>query len=220
MEENYEQAQDISEIETIFKKSIPGESIVWQNKEKGRVVYDITDIGFNAEEHKCKVSLRPSSNAISSSQTIFIKLSHRQSIFRITDYKLDGQIVRFTVPGVVKALNTQKYKRMDFDITKVDKKINLYCENIAWDTKEIVSAKVMNISQKGLCVVVPDVHRNLIESAQIVYLKSFFEHEFDTKIFIQPTYMLKMRYRAQGILNIVNRIGFEIDAVVDEKFFR
>lgn len=217
MHDKYEEAQDLSEIETIFNKSHASESLAWQNKDKGRVVYDITEIGFNNIDQTCKVSLKPSSNAISGLKPVYIKLSHRQSIFRITEYKLDGQIIRFNTPGQVKALNTQNFPRKEFNITKKKVEVEIFCTHKDWDQDKNFMGTIMNISRQGLCVLVPDGNRYLIENASRCYLKKLFQTELKNDLELETSYILKFRYRSEGILNVVNRVGFQFEKIVNQE---
>ena len=213
----YVDSTEVEQIHSILKNATAKDAIIWQTSSTGRRIYNISSIDYSDVLNVIKLNLEDYDGSISESENIYIKLTYRDAMFKTQVIRIERDVLSLELPFKIMAIDSRKNPRFVFSL-KEDKQVKLkvIVQNNTNLNSELVF-KILNISKGGICLIISDNNKVIIDNSIELYLTAIGQHRLDHEIKVDLCYMHRFRYRDKGKLNQVYRAGFELkDLLSDE----
>ena len=215
MQENFLDTDSFLEIDSIMRFSRPETTIVWQNVNGKRIIYGVYDIIYNESLQTLQLHIRDYHFNLLVEETMYVKLSHRDALFKGHVINIQANILTIYIPKIVKALELREFQRTNFKPSD-DKKATLrvaYKEDSTQSTELLF--KVLNISPGGICLIVSENNKAYLKnnySHNLIYLNGV---QLKEELALELKYMQRHRYRIRGELHTGQRVGFKFSKAID-----
>ena len=215
----YEISKDRDEIlKTIRESSSDNRNILWQNKGDGRVILDIFDFKIDPIKEIIRFNVLDP-NSIEDGKPLYIKLSHRNMIFKgsLITKSVKGIFVR--IPDQIKLEELREHKRYAFEATE-KRQVLLEIDSSIENIKEHLNINLLDVSQSGLGIIVsPQDHDKVIRSSQ-VNLSTLGYFDFKSHFSMDPVYKSRFQMDINGQMKDVCKIGFRFQEFLPEQLLK
>ena len=207
---------EMEEIHSILKNISPVDAIIWKNSSKGRSIYKISSIDYSDTLDVIKVHLKDYDGTISQTENIYIKVSYRDALFKTEVISLERGVLTLELPTKIMAVDSRKNPRTIFSV-KDNKQVMLkVIVQHKTSLNSELAFKTLNISKRGICLIVSDNNKVILDNSVALYITSLGNHRLAEEILIDLCYIHRFRYRDSGKLNQVYRAGFELQRELSE----
>ena len=215
----YEISKNRDEIlKTIKESSSENRNILWQNHGDSRVVLDIFDFKIDPIKEVIKFNvLDPAS--IDGQKPLYIKLSHRNMIFKgslITKSQV-GIFVR--IPDQIKLEELREHKRYEFQTTE-KRQVLLEIDSSIESIKEHLNINILDVSQSGLGIIVNPYDQEKVIRSSEVNLSTLGYFDFKSHFSMDPVYKSKFKMEINGHTQDMCKIGFRFQEFLPEKLLK
>ncbi len=205
----------IEEIHSILNNATPEKAVIWQNSPSGRNIFKLSSIEYSDALDTVKVHIEGYDGTILIGENLYIKLSYRDAMFKAQVVRIEGGVISLELPHKVMAIDSRKSPRSIFDI-KDNKRVSLkVVVDISSSLKSELEFKLLNISSQGLCLIVSDNNKVILDNSSKLFLVALGGNKLFEEIEIDLCYLHRFRYRDKGKLNQVYRAGFELSKVIE-----
>jgi hypothetical protein len=212
MQGKYRDAESLSEIESILKEAEAEESVIWQNINGERLVYNIVTLEYREESRETRFRLEDYKSDFDESQLVYIKLKYRGTMFKAKIIQVNGTYISISNPTceTVKTIELRSEPRTPFDLEE-DKLITLtIIRNELAQKDHMLRFQVVDISESGICLLVSNQNKRFMEESFEMYITHLGKIELKKPIPLQRQYIKDFRYKKLGKNVFSNRIGFKL----------
>lgn len=197
-------------IKVVQKSSEMDGNFVWQTTHNERIILPITGIEVLPELNIIKLAIEDA-HRLNLYDESFLKLEFRDTVFKVTIFKIEENIVSILVPDEVKAKEMRENPRTKFR-PKDEKMITMSLTiGLTKVSHAVLQFQVIDISKTGLSIVVSDQNLDIIQNAVKFNLEKLGEIQLTFKVPAELIYSHKLRYRYRGAIIRGNRIGFKFN---------
>lgn len=213
----YRSTRSWKEIIKVVQKSSGMEgNFLWQTNSTERVILSISEIEVFPELNVIKLSLE-SSDKLNLYDESYLKLSFRDSVFKVTIFKVEGNQASILVPDEIKAKELRENSRTKFK-PKDEKMVTMSLSiDLTRSSQASLQLQVIDLSETGMSIVVSDQNLELIHSASRFVLDKLGESQLTFKVPVQLIYSHRLRYRYRKAIIRGNRVGFKFLDKIDKK---
>lgn len=215
MNPNMVDTTSIEEIHSILNNASADNAIIWQNTSSGRNIFKLMALNYSDVLDTVKVHIKDYDGTIIVGESLYIKLSYRDALFKAIVSRVEGDVVSVELPHKVMAIDSRKSPRSNFDL-KDNKRVTLKVVVEAKSSlKSELEFKILNISTEGICLIISDNNKIILDNATQMFLVGLGKERLFSEIELTLCYMHRFRYRDKGKLNLVYRAGFELSEAID-----
>lgn len=215
----FRNSESLPEIISIFNKSVPSKTIVWQNKSHKRTVWGVHRIIYDESTHLIKFQLKKYDFTILVEELIYIKLSYNESLFKGQVIAIDHDIVTVYLPEEIKTLELRGVPRTHF-MPKDEKKVHMeIAQEITSEKSYHLAFTALDISQTGISLIVSDNNKALVETSGKHLITDLGNYHLENPILLDFRYCQAFRYRVRGKTFMSNRFGFKFLSDIDKAIF-
>ena len=209
MLEKFKETSSCDEIHSILKSTRTDETIVWQNDGEDRHVFSLRYFKYFESIQTLEMHLRDYDDSLKVDETIYIKLSHRNAIFKGHVVNIENDVLTLYVPTTVRAIDTRAVERVEIDV-RSNKVLSLLVgrRDKPSQVREL-DFIVTSLSPQGMCIVISDNNKPLFENSDLVELSKLGEEVLPKTIGVKQRWIQRYRYREGGKLKVAYRSGFE-----------
>jgi len=215
----YEISKNRDEIlKTIKESGNENRNILWQNHGDNRVILDIFDFKIDPIKQVIRFNVLDPAH-IDNDKPLYIKLSHRNMIFKgsLITKSINGIFVR--IPDQIKLEELREHKRYAFESTE-KRQVLLEIDSSIESIKEHLSINLLDVSQSGLGIIVdPFDHDKVIRSTQ-VNLSTLGYFDFKSHFSMDPVYKSQFQMEMNGESKSMCKIGFRFQESLPEKLLK
>jgi len=205
----FRNSDSLYEIVNIIKFSTPAKTLLWQNKNGKRTLYQPGQIIFDEALHLIQFQIKNYDFSILVDETIYIKLSYNESVFKGQVINVDHSMISVYIPEEIKTLELRQNKRISF-MPKDEKKVHLeIAQEITSERVHHLAFTALDISAGGISLIVSDNNKQLLENSGKHLLTALGRHVLDTPVIMDLRYGQAFRYRIRGKTFMSNRFGFK-----------
>lgn len=217
MMDKFKDAFSFDEVHSILKSSTAPETLVWQNKGSERNIFKLSYFKYFESIQTLELHLRNYDDSLMVDETIYVKLSYRDAVFKGHIVSLEKDILTLYVPTELKAIDLRASKRLEINV-KDKKKVSLNIGTFENPHKSNeLDFIVTSLSPSGLCIVVSDNNKSLFENNDMYELTRIGDRVIlNTPIGLRRCWTQRYRYREGGKLFVAYRSGFEFNSDLDE----
>lgn len=216
MKGKYREAESVNEVESILKEAVANDSVVWQNLDGKRVVYEITSLEFIEESRETKLRLNNYKGDFDPDELVYLKLNYRGTMLKSTILDQRGSYITISNPSTqaVKTIELRSEQRIPLDIEE-EKLITLTITRGELAQKEhVLRFQVVDISESGICLLVSNQNKKFMEESSEVYITHLGPNKLEEPIAVSRLYIKDFRFKKLGKNVFSNRVGFKLS----EKF--
>lgn len=210
----YRSSVEYKEILRLLQRaSTDRENFVWQTRPSHRSVLPIDrlEIDFVARE-VCLKLLNPNHN-LDPDLPLFVKLDHRSSVFKVTQYKVEKGTLHFSFPQEIKTLELRQHPRTVFHPNR-DKTVSLRPSlGNHRDSGNGLNVRVMDVSNYGMGLIVSEQNRAFVKNNPIVWITHLDQVQLHYPVLAEVVYMSSETNRKQKDL----KIGLKISGVLPKE---
>lgn len=233
--QKYRSSKSWKEIIKIVQKSSELEgNFIWQTSSSERLILSISKIEVLAELNVIKLIVESDEqlnakllagegqkSSLDKTLNLFdetyLKLAYRESVFKVTIFKIDGNQISILVPDEIKAMELRKSPRKKFK-PKDEKMATMSLTiNLTSNAQASLQFQVIDLSETGMSIVVSDKNLELIHNASKFLLEKLGESQLTFKVPAQLVYSHRLRYRYRKAIIRGNRVGFKFLDKIDKK---
>ena len=215
--QNYRSTKSWKEIIKVVQKSNELEdNFIWQTNSSERVILGVSHLEVFAELNVIKLTVEETEK-LNLYDESYLKLSFRDSVFKVTIFKIEGNQVSILVPDEIKAKEFRKHPRTKFKPKDEKMATLLLSAELMSNTQVSLQFQVIDISETGMSIVVSDQNLELIHNATRIVLEKLGESKLSFKVPAQLIYSHRLRYRYRSAIIRGNRVGFKFLDKIDKK---
>lgn len=220
MDIKFRDTESLIDIQSLLRGTTAQETIVWQTHSKTgqRIKYCVSEFDFIEPAQTVELKLKDFKNDLDMYETIYIKLSFRDTVFKADIINIRGDMLSIFVPIHVKTQELRSFARKKFK-PKDDKVVTFSMANdITFGARQSLSFQVVDISQIGVCILISDKNKQLIETSDELYITQLGAFELPEPVQIDLKYLSRIRFRSKGKTKLSNRAGISFSQKIPENF--
>lgn len=214
----YDISVDPKEIINSLKKSITKDngSILWQTYNDSRNVFQIYNIEVDELRDLVSFSINEENAFVDLARTAYIKLAHRNTIFKGDVLKITSNKVVMSVPDEVQLEEFREFSRYHFSYEENRSvNINIQSQLMANSTADL-KLHLMDISVRGLGLLSSMNNKDLILNSEQIYLGSLGDYNLPVDILMNIAHSSDHNFRSSGKALKLFKFGAEIDQQIEE----
>ncbi|MBD66401.1 MAG: hypothetical protein CME62_14415 [Halobacteriovoraceae bacterium] len=205
----YEISKDRDEIlKTISASNNKNRNILWQNYNDHRKVVEIHNIQIDPIQEMIAFTVLESSGLLSD-RPIYIKLNHRNLIFKGSILNISQGNVLVQIPDEIKLEEFREYKRFAFESNEKRKVILSFDSHLVNKAKENLPIQMLDVSQSGLGVIVNYFEKEKLIKSQNLSLSTLGHFKFHSHFYMNPVY--KTNYQDISSSEDMFKIGYKFE---------
>lgn len=216
----YEISKNRDEIlKTIRESNNKNKNILWQNHDDNRMVLEITDLILDPITEVIKFNvLEP--KLIDKDKSLYIKLHHRNMIFKGSVVMKNDDGIFVQIPDQVKLEELREHKRYEFESTE-SRQVLLQVDSSIQNIKEHMKINLLDVSQSGIGIIVNPFDKDKVIRSSQINLSSLGYFEFKSHFTLNPVYKSSIVQRNEhGVEEHLFKIGFRFEELLPEKLLK
>lgn len=208
---NYRTTTNYKEISKLISdiKNIK-ESFLWQNTSGKRYIFEIEDIQLNERfmsfATKVNRKMFPYFNSLTET---YCKLTHRDTVFKVSVINSVDNTVTFNIPSEVKTLELRRSPRQKFKPSE-GKFVTIQVESeLLASATQALKFQVIDVSETGISLVMSDKNIKYFESSSIFNATTLMDHELVVRQSMELVYYQKFKFKSRGKITSAYRVGLK-----------
>ena len=198
MESKFRETKIIGDIKSLVRNSSERDTIVWQNDGHRRIIYNVKEFVFNEGLQTLQLTLDDYDGDFDETQTIYVKLSYRDTIFKGHVLSFLGSKLALYLPKDVRTQELRSGPRKKFKASD-EKFVSISVQSdFSPNAAQSLNLRVIDISEKGMSLLVSDSNKALLESSVTLCVTHLGAYKLNEAIHFQVKYMNRIRFRLNG----------------------
>lgn len=216
----YQISKDRDEIlRTIQESNHKNRNILWQNHNDNRMVLEITNLALDPITEVIRFNVLDP-NLIDPDKPLYIKLHHRNMIFKGSLVSKSHEGVYVQIPDQIKLEELREHKRYEFQSTE-ERQVLLEVDSSIQNIKEHMKINLLDVSQSGIGIIVNAFDKEKVIRSSQVNLSHLGFFEFRSHFLLNPVYKSTLiRKNELGIDEACFKIGFRFEEHLPEKLLK
>jgi hypothetical protein len=186
--ENYRSTTEYREILRILQKATTlQDNILWQSHALGKTVIPVQYLEIDFIAREVLVNFSSEHYRIDTDLPIYIKLGHRTSVFKVSQFRQNQNSLYFSFPELIKTQELRNARRLTFRPVQ-DKFVTLRSSSVRENGSEL-KVRAMDVSETGLGLVVSEQNRNFLKNNRILWITGLQESELARPVLAEVVYM-------------------------------
>jgi HD-GYP domain-containing protein (c-di-GMP phosphodiesterase class II) len=214
----YDISVDPKEIIDSLKssKKKDNESILWQTYNDSRNVFQIYDIEIDELRSLVHFSIKEENAFVDLARIAYIKLAHRNTIFKGDVLKITASNVIMSIPDEVQLEEFREFSRYHFDF-KENRSININIQSeFMTNTSANLKVQLMDMSVKGLGILSSMNNKDLILNSNSLYLSSLGDYNLPVEILMEIAHSSDHHFRSEGKGLKLFKFGTKLEQHLEE----
>jgi len=189
--ENYRSSTEYREILRILQKStMLQDNILWQSHVSGKVIIPVQYLEIDFIAREVQVVFDADSFQIEKTKPVFVKLGHRMSVFKISQFRLSQNALHFSFPEIIKTPELRSIQRHQF-LPKQDKTVTLRSSltGAFGDMGTELKVRVSDISFNGIGLIVSENNRQFLKNNRILWISALSDLPLENPIVAEVLYI-------------------------------
>lgn len=221
IQDNYRASQDYREILRILQKaSSLQENFLWQTHALGRNIIPIHHFEIDFVSREVVIYFDTQRYQLENELSLYVKLDYRTSVFKVSDFRMDLNSVRFVFPTEIKTLELRSSNRIHFSPDQ-EKTIGLKPTlSNGRDAGSELTVRAMDISEYGLGLIISEHNRSFLKNNRILWVTKLGTQNLSHPILAEVVYMnnevdARFSNRKQKEL----KVGLKLSGVIPEEVY-
>lgn len=220
--ENYRSSFDYREILRILQKSTTlQDNLLWQSHGLGKTIIPVQHLEIDFVNREVVVTYDNRRFYLERELPLYVKLDHRTSVFKVTDYRLGTSTVEFPFPKELKTQELRAFPRHQFSLDN---------EQIVWlkpslagvrDSGNELQARVIDVSQYGLGLLVSDQNRFFLKNNRILWVTRLGETKLEYPVLAEVVYLnAEIENRSSKRRQKELKVGIKLSGLIPDNVFQ
>ena len=220
MKGEYRNALSNKEIESILNEVENGETMIWQNINDKRIVYNISKMEYNPEKKQFIVKVKAFGDNFDLNSWVYFKVDYRSTLFKSKIEKINGSYITVGYPELefVKTVELRSCPRTNVSLENevlAELLIKQYASGKL--SEHILKFQIFDISEKGICLLVSGENKGFMDEAAEFHIQKLGKIELKNSYILIRRHIQDFRYRKNGKNHHVKRMGFELSSSFDSQ---
>lgn len=170
--ENYRTSVEYREILRILQKSATlSENIIWQSHSAGKTIVPVQFMEIDFITRELVANVGSQHPPLDPGLPLYVKLSYRTSVFKITTYSQSHDSVFFSFPELIKTEELRTSPRYTFRAAQ-EKYVTLRStnNNVANQAGNELKVRAIDVSETGIGLIVSENNRNFLKNNRILWI--------------------------------------------------
>jgi hypothetical protein len=218
--DNYRNTKSKVEILNTFSVSNPNMSLLWQTVNGKRSVFEIDDIKINTTIRTAKITLKDDEASVDPKEPIYLKLSKNASVMKLRCLNKSYNEISVALPEEMKSIENREFPRIRFKPTDERIATIVLTSEFTASSTQALKFKLMDISERGLSLIVSDENKELLVRSSGYYLTHLGESELSTPIALDFKYLKNHTLKVKGRSYRSNRAGLMLANGISQEALR
>jgi hypothetical protein len=196
LSDKYRTCTDTKEILRILQKASTMEgNFFWQTLNRSsqryeKIVTPVFQFEIDFIEREVVVYFSQNEFSVDHNLPLYFKLEHRESVFKVTQFRVSPSVIKFHFPKEIKTLELRHQKRRIFSAENLPVAImrpSLGTQNEFREHE--LHVRLNDISPQGLGLRVSDSNRLFLKNNRILWLSQIGDRSLDTPLLAEVVYM-------------------------------
>ncbi len=189
--ENYRSSTEYREILRILQKStMLQDNILWQSHVSSKAVIPVQYLEIDFIAREVQVIFDADSFQIEKSKPVFVKLGHRMSVFKVSEFRVGQNALHFSFPELIKTPELRSNPRHQF-LPLQEKTVTLRSSLIGsfGELGSELKVRVSDISFDGIGLVVSENNRQFLKNNRILWITALSDTLLENPIVAEVLYI-------------------------------
>jgi hypothetical protein len=189
--EQYRSSMEYREILRILQRSsATSGNILWQSSVLGKNIIPIHFFEIDFISREIVLKYDDETFGLDCDSPIYIKLSYRETVFKVSAFRKSPGSLHFIFPELVKTQEFRKSNRTTFKPNQdkfitLKSALNLGPKDLASELK----VAVIDVSESGLGLVFSENNRNFLKNNRILWITTLQHQNLDTPVIAEVVYI-------------------------------
>lgn len=199
--ENYRSSADHREILRILQKaSSHQENFIWQSINGRKVIIPIHHFEIDFVLKEVVIFFDTVITEINMSLPLFVKLSYRQGVFKVSAFRFTQNSLSFLFPQDIKTLDLRSFPRHQFSPT--DEKVITLRPSVAGhkESGHELHVRAIDISEYGLGLVISEKNKAFLKNNRILWITRLGYDDLSHPVLCEVVYIsneLDLKYQSR-----------------------
>ena len=204
-------------ISSLSNSADSSDNILWQTYDDNRNVFEIRDIEIDDLRSLVEFSINEDKAYVDLDKVAYIKLAHRNTIFKGDVLRVTSQKVYMSIPDEVQLEEFREITRYHFDF-KEKRTVQLSLESdVMSSASQYLKVQALDISTQGLGVISTMVNKEIILSANDIYLSSLGDYNLPVEVKLKIIHYKDKRIRSEGKPLKLFHMGTSFDHALEDE---
>lgn len=195
-------------FDIIKRSSIMGQSLMWQNIDDEKKAYEIEKIELNQKIHTLFLYLKEKTK-FDIASPIYIKLSHRETIFKAKFLAHFEEVVSIEIPKEMMTKENRADPRHRFKMIDKANVTLSYEINLIKSSWQNIDFTLLDLGPGGFSLICNEKMAKLLSTVKRFYVDAFKTRKLEEPIEASFVYSQTGKYKIHGKIVTQNRVGFK-----------
>lgn len=169
--ETYRDCTNYREILRIIQKSsyLPG-NLIWQSKPEGKLVIEATHLEIDFVSRGIALSFDTQKHRLNPELPLYVKLEHRSSVFKVTQFAEGVNSLHFSFPETVKTVELRSEPRFEFEEGQREASLKPSLNLLNADSGNEIKVRLVDLSRSGAGLLISENNRTFIKRNKFLWL--------------------------------------------------
>lgn len=217
--QTYRDCTNYREILRIVQKSsyLPG-NIIWQSSTKGKLVIEASHLEIDFVSRGISLSFDSQKYKLDPNLPLYVKLEHRSSVFKVTQFAEGINTLHFSFPECLKTLELRSERRFEFEEGEKEIALKPSLNLLNTDSGNEIKVRLMDLSLSGAGLLISENNRAFIKKNKFLWLTEIDGRRMYDPILAEVVYATsddegKMHRRKERAL----RVGLKLSSKVPKE---
>ena len=184
----YRSSVEYKEILRILQKaSLDRQNFMWQSFEGRRLILTIEHFEIDFVARELVITVADQGKGIDPTKNLYVKLDHRNSVFKISQFKQNKSAIHFSFPVEVKTEELRMHRRTALERERtVSLRPSLGHQR---DTGNALNVRVTDISDYGMGLIVSEQNRSFLKNNRILWVTQLHRQELQYPVLAEVVYI-------------------------------
>lgn len=217
--QTYRDCTNYREIIRIIQKSsyLPG-NLIWQSGPKGKLVIEATHLEIDFVSRGIALSYNTQKYKLEPNLPLYVKLEHRSSVFKITQFAEGINSLHFSFPETLKTLELRSERRFEFAEGEREISLKPSLNLLNSDSGNEIKVRLVDLSLSGVGLLLSENNRSFIKKNKFLWLTEIDGHRLYDPILAEVVYVTsddegKIYRRKEKAL----RVGLKLSSTIPKE---
>jgi hypothetical protein len=171
LSQTYRDCTNYREILRIVQKSsyLPG-NLIWQSKPNGKLVIEATHLEIDFVSRGIALSFDTQKYNLDPTLPLYVKLEHRSSVFKVTNFAVGMHSLNFSFPESLKTVELRSERRFEFEEGQRQIALKPSLNLLNSDSGNEIKVRLVDLSLSGVGLLLSENNRSFIKKNKFLWL--------------------------------------------------
>jgi hypothetical protein len=191
LEDKYRSCTDYREILRIFQKSSTMvDNFLWQTSEEGKNIIRPQHLEIDFVSKGITVYYDAWKYKVNSQLPLYVKLEHRNSVFKVNEFQVRQYSIHFSFPDMIKTIDLRSVPRI---VLNPDREnyvtLRPTLTPLTQDVANEIRIRLVDVSRQGIGMMISENNRHFLKNNRFLWVMEMNGQRLDDPILAEVVYL-------------------------------